>query len=426
MSAIQPADNQEEKKRSLLGTFVDITLGLSIAILAIMIISALLSQHISNSNAYWMTLLTLNTCGLLIRRNEIKFSTLGGQALIGTAFILSAFFGICAYVSNRDQRICMQSDTDPKITIEACTTFIQSGMPSIPDLADALLDRGWAYAKDKQFNQAIQDLDRSLQLKPENHRLFASRGAVLALMHRYDESIDDFKQAMKLLPPDDARRRSMILALRSQAYFGREDLTKGMADLDEALDADHYNSTALEYRASAYFANGNYGNAIADLNRSIAHDATHAGQFELRGMAKLYDGVVIAAVDDLKTAVSLDPRDGYKRLWLWIVMARAGQNDSKESGPSIKENSPDRWPMPLLALYERKATTEEVFSKARTASAADQTDQICEAHFYVGELYLQQGRREDAKDEFKAANASCPTDFLEYAATRAELRTMAD
>jgi tetratricopeptide (TPR) repeat protein len=63
--------------------------------------------------------------------------------------------------------------------------------------------RGWTYWAMERYDQALADLNRAIELNPENASALASRGETYRLMERYDEALADFNRAIELDLGDD-------------------------------------------------------------------------------------------------------------------------------------------------------------------------------------------------------------------------------
>jgi lipoprotein NlpI len=69
-------------------------------------------------------------------------------------------------------------------------------------------------------------------------------------------------------------------------------------------------------------------------------------------------------------------------------------------------------------------TPAAALAAAANSGAETKERQVCEANFYTGELNLLNGAKADAVPLLRAAAASCPKDFAEYAAALAELKAL--
>jgi lipoprotein NlpI len=82
------------------------------------------------------------------------------------------------------------------------------------------------------------------------------------------------------------------------------------------------------------------------------------------------------------------------------------------------------WPAPVIRLYLDQMTPEAVLAATDNPDAKTKNNQLCEANFYIAELNLQQGKKEDATRLFRLAAAGCPKNFVEYEGAVGELRAL--
>src|SRR6266481_3588953 len=69
-----------------------------------------------------------------------------------------------------------------------------------PDLAIAYQGRGYAFAKNQQFQDAIQDYTEALKLKSNDPRIYEQRAAVEMKMYDYDKAVADYSELINLKP----------------------------------------------------------------------------------------------------------------------------------------------------------------------------------------------------------------------------------
>ena len=69
-------------------------------------------------------------------------------------------------------------------------------------------NRGCAYMMKGQYQKAIDDISRSIELDPSDPRVFGSRGNAYVKAGRKEEAIDDFRQMLSLTDEDELIRRA--------------------------------------------------------------------------------------------------------------------------------------------------------------------------------------------------------------------------
>jgi tetratricopeptide (TPR) repeat protein len=97
-----------------------------------------------------------------------------------------------------DGETCNHSSGD--VAIAACTRAIASGQYTTQDVATLYTSRGNEYAYKGQYDRAIEDLDRAIQLDPQNVVAFYDRGIAYGAKGQRDRAIQDFDQAIRLDP----------------------------------------------------------------------------------------------------------------------------------------------------------------------------------------------------------------------------------
>ena len=341
-----------------------------------------------------------------------KFVSVAGVA----ATILSL-----AWVVPNLQNMCATGD-DPNKTIKACTAVIQADKEGAKQLAVSLVYRGMAYGDLKQNDLALADLNRAVQVD-ENFMTLSGRGALFTLLLRYNDAIADYSRAINMMKDDHLM--ASLLGLRAAAYIGNGQNDEAEEDIDRALRINPSNPTALNMRANIYMQQGDYDKAIDTLSRGISSSSS-ADLYWSRGIAKVYRMGAMAAIDDLRAGLKLEPANGYKVLWLHIAHAKVKDDDRQWFEQNSSKLVPGKWPQPLVDVYLTKLSIDGGIAKASIGDAAAQRAQICEANFYIGELYVLRGEKAEAKRLMQAAVDNCPLEYVERSAARTELKNMRD
>jgi tetratricopeptide (TPR) repeat protein len=107
------------------------------------------------------------------------------------------------------------------------------------ELAAVYQGRGYASAKNQQFQEAIQDYSDALKNKPNDPRIYEQRAAVEMKIYDYDKALADYSEIIKL-KPNDVR----YLNYRAYIYEAKDDVQNSMADTEKALKLDPNNSEA--------------------------------------------------------------------------------------------------------------------------------------------------------------------------------------
>jgi tetratricopeptide (TPR) repeat protein len=151
---------------------------------------------------------------------------------------------------------------DPDRSIPACTALIQSAQQSAKSIAIALDSRGLAYARKRDFDRAIEDYDRSLQINPDSATAHYNRGVAYEFKHDYERALPDLDRAVQLDPGD-----ADSFFCRGLALEQRRDYERAIRDFDHVLRINPKYAAAFFNRAISYWHKGNYAGAAADYGR---------------------------------------------------------------------------------------------------------------------------------------------------------------
>ena len=83
-----------------------------------------------------------------------------------------------------------------------------------------------------------------------------------------------------------------------------------------------------------------------------------------------------------------------------------------------------KWPAPVIRLYLGQMTPGAVLAAADDPDADVKRRRVCDANFFIGELALQQGTKEEASRLFRSAATDCPKDRTARTAANAELKAL--
>ena len=283
-----------------------------------------------------------------------------------------------------DAQLCAGIVGNPDVAIQHCTKAIESGRYSGEELHQLHISRGVEWAAKGNHDRAIADYDAAIRLNPKSAEAFHNRGSAWASKGDPDRAIADYDAAIRLDPGE------------SSTYAGRA--------VERAIKGD-------------------YARAVTDFDTAIKLDPQAAGAFFGRGRVRYYRGEFAGAVTDLEQAHKLDP-SVYIALWAHLARRRGGGKDDQALKPYVAAASESVWPAPVIALYLGRSKPEAVIAAAEKAPPPRNSEQRCEAVFFVAQWHLVAGQRERALPLLKEAQAKCPKNFMEYEGALAELRRL--
>ncbi|MFL6515103.1 MAG: tetratricopeptide repeat protein [Chthoniobacterales bacterium] len=111
-------------------------------------------------------------------------------------------------------------------------------------LVAALLGRAATYASQQQYQQAAADYDEVLKLEPKNTTAIEGRGSMAMKLNDMDKAVAMYSEAIKVDP-----KEIRYLQYRSYIYEVKGDLKNSMADNEKVLKLDKTNADALARKA---------------------------------------------------------------------------------------------------------------------------------------------------------------------------------
>jgi len=100
-----------------------------------------------------------------------------------------------------------------------------------PNYASAYYNRGCANAEMGQYSEAVADYDRALELRPNHFLAYYNRGLVYSRIGENEKAITDYNKAIQV-DPDDAD----AYYSRGLAYNKKGEVAKGVSDLEKCIE----------------------------------------------------------------------------------------------------------------------------------------------------------------------------------------------
>jgi tetratricopeptide (TPR) repeat protein len=313
-------------------------------------------------------------------------------------------------------------------------------LPSLRPVA--LLDRALCYARLKQYDASLADLDASLKLRP-NYDAYLERTRVNFVLGHEDAALNNLDSAVALRPDllvarvvranmllqrdrfDDALtdenaliaqapRDPTLYSLRSAIYRRQGKLDAALADADYAIKIAPSVANGYYARVSALEASGRLDEAVAASNLELERFPNSIYATLKKGMIlwemKKFDEAEGAFTD----AAKMNATNGYAALWRLIAHRSSHPGDDLDVAIFAKVDMV-AWPGPLIGLF-RGTESLTTATQAASADASKKRGQLCELNFYAAQWHLLNGRPDAAKPLLQSAVRDCPYDFVERAA----------
>ena len=183
--------------------------------------------------------------------------------------VMVLFFGILTILSI--QRVSVWKNSE---------TLWTDVIAKYPESYDAYNSRGYYFSKEKMYDKALPDFNKSLELHPTLLDALNNRGSVYRQQNFPRLAIVDYNKALSI-------DSNYLLAItgRGNAYFTLGVLDSALVDFNRALKINPSMSLALGNRGAVFFRLGQFEHAIEDLSRAIAIDPYYTDAYLNRGVA---------------------------------------------------------------------------------------------------------------------------------------------
>lgn len=171
-------------------------------------------------------------------------------------------------------------------------------------------ENGNVYFDKKQYDRAIADYSKAIQLDPNDAMAYYNRGIAYYFKGQYDRAIADYNKGIALDP-----NNAIAYNYRGIAYDFKGQYDKAFKDYNKAIQLDPNYVFAYSNRGIAYKNKGQYDRAFKDYNKAIQLDSNYAQAYYNRGIAYHSMGKNQEAFNDYKIAAKLGfkPAQDYLR-----------------------------------------------------------------------------------------------------------------
>ncbi len=106
---------------------------------------------------------------------------------------------------------CSQNK-DPDRRISGCTRIIERGNATPNYIAGAYEARGLAYHKKRDYDRAIADFDKAIEINPEKVGFHISKGIAYVEKRDRERAIAAFRKALEIDPTNALAKKGLKLA----------------------------------------------------------------------------------------------------------------------------------------------------------------------------------------------------------------------
>jgi tetratricopeptide (TPR) repeat protein len=198
-------------------------------------------------------------------------------------------------------------------------------------LSFAYQNRGFLCQQMTNYEKAVDDYSRAVQMNPAFSSAYADRASVYNMEHRYDLAVMDCNMAIMLSPDDAAAYR-----FKGNAYSGQQNYGRAIEAYSKAIELDTNSVWDHWTRAMAYAGKEDYAHAIADFDTFIQFQSTNADAFSSRGLCKSHIGDFGNGIADCQKAIQLDTNSVFAYNNLAWLLATAPQPKLRDGQKAVE------------------------------------------------------------------------------------------
>jgi len=171
-----------------------------------------------------------------------------------------------------------------------------------PDSAPLYCDRGVAYVKRGEYELALADFNKAIEITPKYYEVYHNRGIIYNTKGEDDLALGEFDKALRINP-----KYAPVYDNRGRIYDSRGQFDKAIADYNTAISLKPEFVDAYNGRGNVYEKQGDFDRALADFNKAIAINPNYHDAWYNRGNIYKKKGEYAKAIADYDKAIALNP-----------------------------------------------------------------------------------------------------------------------
>lgn len=180
--------------------------------------------------------------------------------------------------------------------------------------ASAYYNRGYAYVMSGDFDKAIEDFNKTIQLNANYPDVYGSRGFAYYKKKKYDQAIHDLKRNLEANPKESAETYCVM----GYAYDGKGDYNQSLSCFSKAMSIKP-KIVPDYYKAVIYEKSGKYDDAINCLDNVISASPDQSQSYCMRAIVYCDKQNYQKALNDINKALEINPKDTTSLKWRAIV-----------------------------------------------------------------------------------------------------------
>lgn len=227
---------------------------------------------------------------------------------------------------------------------------------SSPGSAKDFFNSCFTRYKQKDWDRAIADCNKAIELDPQSRDAYITRGLILRDgKGDFDGAIADFDKVIKLNP-------NLAEAYRARAFsrYKRNDLDGAIADQSVVIEKDP-SADSYQLRAMFSMAKGDLDKAIGDFNVAVEKSPDSVDSYQLRAKVKFIKKDFDGSIADYGMVIKLNPKSSNAYLGRGLALLSIGKDvEAQKDFDKFLELDPDKRAEleDLIAKIKRERATK--------------------------------------------------------------------
>jgi tetratricopeptide (TPR) repeat protein len=167
----------------------------------------------------------------------------------------------------------------------------------------AFIWRGFSEAAKENYDRAVVDYDKAIELKPDNELVYRLRAGAYKSQNKYDEAIADYSKSIEIKQDADS------YYYRGKVFNVKGDSEQAVKDYTKAIELKSDYADAYYSRAEIYKNKNNYDQAVKDYTKAIELNPDYQFAYFGRGYSYLEKRLFDQAIKDYTRVIELNPSD---------------------------------------------------------------------------------------------------------------------
>ena len=177
------------------------------------------------------------------------------------------------------------------------------GYTFIDSRCTKVFNSGFAYLNKKEYDKAISDFTKAIEIDPNYTFAYTNRGLAYASLKDPTKAISDFTKAIEIDP-----NFAEVYYCRGNAYFDQGNFSQAISDFTKVIEIKPNLATIEDVytnRGISYSNQSNLPQAISDLTKAIEIKPNNALAYYNRGLAYYNKKEYDKALQDVRKAQEL-------------------------------------------------------------------------------------------------------------------------